>query len=121
MKTRATVFAFALLLSITCLALIFLFTIGHFSSDSFATNNDFRSLAENYYEEFLALNPFYATLNGDNRYNHLLPLDIGEEHRAEQKLGAKFDIREFHDRILINGPVPLEVLENNINRWISSK
>ncbi|MCI0694079.1 DUF885 domain-containing protein [candidate division KSB1 bacterium] len=31
------------------------------------------------------MNPFYATMMGDDRYNHLLPLDIGEEHRARQK------------------------------------
>jgi uncharacterized protein (DUF885 family) len=36
--------------------------------------------------------------------------------RAEKNLGVKFDILEVHDQILLNGPMPLEVLENNINK-----
>ena len=38
--------------------------------------------------------------------------------RAEQRLGAKFDIRAFHDLILETGTVPLSVLETVINDWI---
>ncbi len=38
--------------------------------------------------------------------------------RSTQKLGAKFDIRAFHDRILENGALPLGVLEKQINAWI---
>jgi uncharacterized protein (DUF885 family) len=39
--------------------------------------------------------------------------------RAEKKLGAKFNLREFHDRILLNGSMPMEVLENNLDKWIT--
>lgn len=38
---------------------------------------------------------------------------------AKQKLGDKFDIRGFHDTILKYGPVPLNVLEKNIDDWIT--
>ncbi len=38
--------------------------------------------------------------------------------RAENKLGADFDIRLFHDAILSRGSVPLNVLEQQINRFI---
>ncbi|MGA2172215.1 MAG: DUF885 domain-containing protein [Sedimentisphaerales bacterium] len=40
---------------------------------------------------------------------------------AEKQLGEKFDIREFHDCILGNGAVPLDVLENNVKIWIKHK
>ena len=39
---------------------------------------------------------------------------------AKLKLGNKFDIRGFHDIILKNGPVPLNVLENNIRVYVES-
>ncbi len=38
--------------------------------------------------------------------------------RAEKELGPKFDIRRFHDAALGQGPVPLDVLERQINDWI---
>ncbi len=40
---------------------------------------------------------------------------------AETRLGDKFDIREFHDVILANGSVPLQVLEELVNEWVKSK
>ncbi len=41
--------------------------------------------------------------------------------RAEKALGPKFRITEFHDEVLKDGAVPLEVLESKIDRWIASK
>jgi uncharacterized protein (DUF885 family) len=40
--------------------------------------------------------------------------------RAEKALGEKFDIRAFHDEVLKDGAVPLEVLEAKIDRWIAA-
>jgi uncharacterized protein (DUF885 family) len=40
--------------------------------------------------------------------------------RAEQELGSKFDVRAFHDQILLGGSMPLTILEQRINRWISA-
>jgi uncharacterized protein (DUF885 family) len=41
--------------------------------------------------------------------------------RAEQALGPKFDIREFHAEVLKDGAVPLDVLDAKIDRWIAAK
>ena len=38
--------------------------------------------------------------------------------RAETQLGDKFNIRRFHDAILLDGGMPLDLLETKINRWI---
>jgi uncharacterized protein (DUF885 family) len=40
---------------------------------------------------------------------------------AEKKLGAKFDVRKFHDAVLENGAVPLNVLEAHIKQWTNSQ
>lgn len=38
--------------------------------------------------------------------------------RAERQLGARFDIRLFHDDLLRNGPLPFDVLEAQISDWM---
>lgn len=40
--------------------------------------------------------------------------------KAEKELGDKFQIGEFHDQVLETGCVPLQLLENKINNWISN-
>jgi uncharacterized protein (DUF885 family) len=37
---------------------------------------------------------------------------------AEERLGDRFDIRAFHDRILEDGPMPLSTLARKIERWL---
>ncbi len=41
--------------------------------------------------------------------------------KAESELGAGFDIREFHAQVIKDGALPLGILEDKINRWITSR
>src|SRR5436305_2648449 len=41
--------------------------------------------------------------------------------RAQQELGNKFDQREFHETLLKNGSLPLEILEEQVNDYIQQK
>ncbi|HEX6603969.1 MAG TPA: DUF885 family protein, partial [Sphingomicrobium sp.] len=41
--------------------------------------------------------------------------------KAEDALGPRFDIREFHAQVLDSGALPLAILEAKIDRWIAEK
>ncbi len=41
--------------------------------------------------------------------------------KAEARLGAKFDVRDFHAQVLMSGALPMNVLEAKIDRWIAAR
>jgi uncharacterized protein (DUF885 family) len=43
---------------------------------------------------------------------------LKERKKAEETLGAKFNIRAFHDAVLETGSVPLPVLDDHLEAWI---
>ena len=48
-------------------------------------------------------------------------LKIAElREKAEQRLGARFDVRAFHEAILSQGPLPLDLLEREVTAWIDA-
>jgi uncharacterized protein (DUF885 family) len=40
---------------------------------------------------------------------------------AKRSIGADFNIKEFHDVVLLSGAVPLDILEQNVDEWIEAK
>jgi uncharacterized protein (DUF885 family) len=46
-------------------------------------------------------------------------LKLREEARRE--LGDRFDIRKFHDAVLEEGPLPLDVLEEHVHKWLTQQ
>jgi uncharacterized protein (DUF885 family) len=41
--------------------------------------------------------------------------------RAQQQLGPKYDVRAFHDLVLKSGPLPLDILETQVDAWIAER
>jgi len=86
-----------------------------------------RQQAIDYFMAHVATTEYDATSEVD-RYiswpGQALAYKIGElkiqelRERATKELGPKFDIRAFHDAILLEGPLPLTVLEKQVNAWI---
>ncbi len=41
--------------------------------------------------------------------------------RAERELGDRFDVRRFHDALLVDGPLPLALLDRRMDDWIAGE
>jgi uncharacterized protein (DUF885 family) len=89
-----------------------------------------REQAIAYVEDNAALTPEFATAEVD-RYI-VLPAQataykIGElkikalRAKARKELGDRFDLRRFHNAVIDNGAVPLDILEVQIDEWIAAE
>ena len=64
----------------------------------------------------------YITLPGQATGYKIGMLKIMElRKRAEDKLGAKFDIKGFHDLLIASGSQPLSILERRVDDWIAAR
>ena len=65
---------------------------------------------------------FMVSRPADNLAYSLGALELGRLRRdAERALGARFDVRAFHDVVLEDGQVPLAVLRSKVARWIVAR
>lgn len=64
----------------------------------------------------------YITLPGQATGYKIGMLKIMElRHKAESKLGPKFDIKGFNDLLIGSGSLPLSILERQVDAWIASR
>jgi uncharacterized protein (DUF885 family) len=63
----------------------------------------------------------YLAMPGQALAYKMGELQITElKRRAQQELGAKFDVRDFHREVLMDGALPLDVLAAKVDRWIAA-
>ncbi|HEX8483384.1 MAG TPA: DUF885 domain-containing protein [Allosphingosinicella sp.] len=85
--------------------------IRYFQDNSLLSERDIVKEVERYIN-----NPGQAT---SYKIGQLKILELRE--RAKSALGGRFDIRDFHAAVLENGPLPLDILEQQVDAYIASK
>ena len=40
---------------------------------------------------------------------------------AQKKLGPKFDLKTYHDAVLLSGAMPLTVLQRHVSEWVATQ
>lgn len=85
--------------------------IRYFQDNSLLSERDIVKEVERYIN-----NPGQAT---SYKIGQLKILELRE--RAKSALGERFDIRDFHAAVLENGPLPLDILEQQVEKYIAAK
>jgi uncharacterized protein (DUF885 family) len=85
--------------------------IDYFRGNSLLSERDIVKEVERYIN-----NPGQAT---SYKVGQLKIIELRE--RARKALGTRFDIRDFHEVVLANGALPLDILDEQVNAYIASK
>lgn len=85
--------------------------IRYFQDNSLLSERDIVKEVERYIN-----NPGQAT---SYKIGQLKIVELRE--RAKRELGQRFDIRDFHAAVLENGPLPLDILEQQVEAYIAAK
>jgi uncharacterized protein (DUF885 family) len=85
--------------------------IQYFQANSLLSERDIVKEVERYIN-----NPGQAT---SYKIGQLKIVELRE--RAKRELGGRFDIRDFHAAVLENGPLPLDILEQQVEAYIAAK
>ena len=64
----------------------------------------------------------FAALRKQGRKGFVAYIGAGDPNlEATRQLGARFDIRDFHETVLGGGAMPLSMLSGEVERWISAR
>lgn len=82
-------------------------------------NKQFNQFLDDYYEGVLKLSPLQATLNGDNRYNDRLTIDISDAERDKQRTFYQTELdslKQFdYDKLNDNDRISYDVLKRELS------
>ena len=67
--------------------------------------------------------PYFGMLDAELWRAIRLVVDTGLHFKGwsrQQVMGEQFDVRAFHNQVLIDGELPMDALEKKIDRWVAA-
>ena len=64
---------------------------------------------------------YFASPGQANSYKVGHPVWVKVRDQAKAKLGARFDLKAYHDAVLLSGAMPLTVLQRHVSEWLATQ